>query len=695
MSNHIVEEGPHRGHAAGDSDLEKQASQLASDVRYKVRKSMGSGSKMSPAQVSRAYLAQLAKSPAPGAVKSMAKKKLMGEAYGSDIENVVEESISKKVSKIFSENYVKPEPIQQEIVDESLGDEKKYMIVVKDKETGNTYRRKATRAKIAELRANPNIASVEMTHYGKVTDDEAKSGKKTAAAKAGKDYDGDRKVESGSKEHAGAVHNAIQRKKGGVADGQDTRKEEYVDEAITSEKGKAKAAEMIAKRSTPSGRAKSGQGANVAQIKHIRRANVDGYGGTPPNLKVAKNPVKSNFTGLNTGTGNKAARRAAALKKEEYVDEGLRSAVKRLLGGKKKEEPAKPMSRGEQLRKKYNVGPERSDTSAKRQILDRTRVRAERDQKQYGGSVYTKRVADKSKAAHDRYMKSGYSKYGVDDRRGSGNKARKRAAALNREEFDWLVDTLIGEGYDLSSYTVEQFYDFCEEVIYEKENDSDRKITGKGVNNYKGKNTVVNMSPSIGEQTASAEAKKTETGPTPEEKKQIEMKKRMLQKKLMLQKQAMQMQKQGRLPLNYSEEHDQVRYCPKCDKDETREECKYGGEYWDENSKPAKAEDPRGMKAKSNMVRNKLRAMGLKMSHDIEGEMVESAEDRLRDMRQERGGVDGNVDYRRAPKSNTKKFGSGKTMAQKEMEKKYGKGASAMDIVKAQIHAKHGKGSTK
>jgi len=95
------------------------------------------------------------------------------------------------------------------------------------------------------------------------------------------------------------------------------------------------------------------------------------------------------------------------------------------------------------------------------------------------------------------------------------------------------------------------------------------------------------------------------------------------------------------------------------------------------------------------MVRNKLRAMGLKMSHDIEGEMVESAEDRLRDMRQERGGVDGNVDYRRAPKSNTKKFGSGKTMAQKEMEKKYGKGASAMDIVKAQIRAKHGKGSTK
>ena len=41
--------------------------------------------------------------------------------------------------------------------------------------------------------------------------------------KAKKDYDGDGKVETGSKEHAGVVHNAIQKKKGGKADGKDTR----------------------------------------------------------------------------------------------------------------------------------------------------------------------------------------------------------------------------------------------------------------------------------------------------------------------------------------------------------------------------------------------------------------------------------------------------------------------------------------
>ena len=46
--------------------------------------------------------------------------------------------------------------------------------------------------------------------------------------KAKKDYDGDGKVESGSKEHAGVVHNAIQKKKGGKADGQDTRSEAMI-----------------------------------------------------------------------------------------------------------------------------------------------------------------------------------------------------------------------------------------------------------------------------------------------------------------------------------------------------------------------------------------------------------------------------------------------------------------------------------
>jgi hypothetical protein len=72
----------------------------------------------------------------------------------------------------------------------------------------------------------------------------------------------------------------------------------------------------------------------------------------------------------------------------------------------------------------------------------------------------------------------------------------------------------------------------------------------------------------------------------------------------------------------------------------------------------------------------------------------EETEDSLRDKRMERGGVGGNQRYDRAPKApNTKKFGTGKTALQKDMEKKHGKGKSAMDIVRAEIEAKHGKGA--
>ena len=56
--------------------------------------------------------------------------------------------------------------------------------------------------------------------------------------------------------------------------------------------------------------------------------------------------------------------------------------------------------------------------------------------------------------------------------------------------------------------------------------------------------------------------------------------------------------------------------------------------------------------------------------------VAEEESDRRKDERQERGGVDGNTDYKRPAKNNTNKFGTGKTALQKEMEKKHGKGKS-------------------
>ena len=149
-------------------------------------------------------------------------------------------------------------------------------------------------------------------------------------------------------------------------------------------------------------------------------------------------------------------------------------------------------------------------------------------------------------------------------------------------------------------------------------------------------------------------------------------------------------------------------------------------------------EDPRGMATKVNLMRNKLRAMGLKMSHDLEGEMIEqvkpegkkdetqsgpsadekqmiakkrqmllktqmlqkqklnlqkqgklpitseATEDSLRDRRMERGGVDGNNRYDKPVSNTPNTFGKKKP--------KYD-GMSALEKVKASIRAKHGQGA--
>ena len=66
-----------RGHAAGASDLEKQASQLASDVRYKAKGKVKEGTNRE--ELKKVYLGLIQSSPAPNVVKQMAKKKLIGE----------------------------------------------------------------------------------------------------------------------------------------------------------------------------------------------------------------------------------------------------------------------------------------------------------------------------------------------------------------------------------------------------------------------------------------------------------------------------------------------------------------------------------------------------------------------------------------------------------------------------------------
>ena len=426
MDKNIFEEGPRRGHAAGDSSIEQQASQLASDIKYKARQKMKgtSGSNMSPAQVQALYRSLLGSSTAPGAVKAIVKNKLFKEQVDTGVVPVSEHvkgSSSYVLTRVFLE-----------------AEERKFVIKVVDKATGNTSYRKADRAKIAELRANKNIASVEIT--GRKEPDDAYKGdpKPAGGKKAKKDYDGDGKIESGTAEYMGSRDKAIKKA---------MAKEEFIADAKEEDKEDKKL-----------------------------------------DVMKGKNQVK-----INPSLGESIKAELDALKAKK-VEEAMAAA--KVVGA---------------------ISP------------------------------------------------------------------------LNNDK--------------------------------------------------------------------------------------------MLKKKIMT-------QKQGRLPLNYSEESE---------KGEKKEGEKDGTFDALRTMKPdAEKDDPRSMPTKINLAKNKLRAMGLKMSYDMEGEMTEATEDSLRDRRMERGGVDGNTRYDRAPKApNTKKFGTGKTMAQKEMEKKYGKGATAMDVVRAQIRAKHGKGAIK
>ena len=161
MSKIISEENPNptqsssapqaaAGGGGAQDKLRKQARQLAYDTRYKVKGQFKDGQKTDAASLKKAYMSQLGKSPAPGPVKQLAKKMLVGEEYDFiNVDTLVGDTITNVFAKVFTEE-----------------DGKKYKIRVTDKETKKTYVRMATREKINQLRANPKISSVEMTGYG-------------------------------------------------------------------------------------------------------------------------------------------------------------------------------------------------------------------------------------------------------------------------------------------------------------------------------------------------------------------------------------------------------------------------------------------------------------------------------------------------------------------------------------------------
>ena len=251
MSNSIFEELPARKHApaagqqakssketaksegGAQENSEKKIRQAVYDIRYRARRE--------GIDLRQAFSQYVGNSSLNQAERTAVREKLFGKTGGesTDKSNVKEQytssewacdNVAKAMFSVFVENKEREtSEIELSYVTEmeSKGGTK-YKVRVTDN-NGKSYVRYASREKITQLRNNSNIKSVEMTEYGDPYEGERKKRTQTASdKKAKKDYDGDGKVESSSKEHAGAVHNAIQRAKGGTPDGKDTRKEDFL-----------------------------------------------------------------------------------------------------------------------------------------------------------------------------------------------------------------------------------------------------------------------------------------------------------------------------------------------------------------------------------------------------------------------------------------------------------------------------------
>ena len=124
------------------------------------------------------------------------------------------EPIYQKADHLKDEDVKVEDEDLQEITTKDTKTGTKFKVRVKDKATNSSYIRFATRDKIAQLRADPKIASVEMTDEGQTPEERGE--KKAQAAgggkkKASKDHDGDGKIESPKAEYKGSKDKAIKK----------------------------------------------------------------------------------------------------------------------------------------------------------------------------------------------------------------------------------------------------------------------------------------------------------------------------------------------------------------------------------------------------------------------------------------------------------------------------------------------------
>ena len=198
---------------SGTSDsVDKQVRQAIYDIRYRARRENISLEQAYSQYIANSNLPQEAKMRIKEALfpkggEGGGKEEASNESYTSRGVDLAEKSLSNAFYKVFVEGI--EEKVDEDALREAFtkgeGEGKKYKVKVTDK-NGRSYVRWANREKVATLRANPNIQSVEMTDYGDTYEGDEDEGKK-----AKKDYDGDGKVETSTQEWKGSRDKAIKK----------------------------------------------------------------------------------------------------------------------------------------------------------------------------------------------------------------------------------------------------------------------------------------------------------------------------------------------------------------------------------------------------------------------------------------------------------------------------------------------------
>ena len=174
-----------KGKGASEEGSEKRIRQAVYDIRYRARRE--------DIDLKAAFAQYMSNSSLSQADRTAVREKIFGKAgsvsekFINGADELAVDGVANALYKVFVEKEDKEiELAYLQQLDEQPA--KKYKVRVTDK-NGKSYVRFADRAKITELRQNPNIESVEMTEYGDAYEGERKKGKMTARAKAGKKLD--------------------------------------------------------------------------------------------------------------------------------------------------------------------------------------------------------------------------------------------------------------------------------------------------------------------------------------------------------------------------------------------------------------------------------------------------------------------------------------------------------------------------